>query len=152
MSQSIIKSEKSDHSLLYHEFRWAVAWGWSIIGFFSIISAFTSQEEVSLWQINYSISLLVAILSSFYFHRKFNTALSYVPVPLVLWFSPFFITDPDQKPWISIGFIAGFNIELSTFYCGRKFGYFKRCQQLAKCFVHKRCFGKYYDRTTDKFQ
>ena len=110
MSQAIINSEKPDHSLLYHEFRWAIAWGWSIIGFFSIISAFTSQEEISLWQINYSISLLVAILSSFYFHRKFNTALSYVPVPLVLWFSPFFITDPDQKPWISIGFIAAATI------------------------------------------
>lgn len=106
MNQARIQSDKPDHSLLYHEFRWAVAWGWSIIGFLSIISALTSQDQISTWQKNYSIAVLVAILISIYFHRSFNSALSYAPVPLTLWFSPFFLTDPNQKPWISIGFIA----------------------------------------------
>lgn len=106
MSSAITKSEKPDHSLLYHEFRWAIAWGWSVIGIFSIIAALTSQDQISQWQINYSLVVGTGILLSIYFHRRFNSALSYAPVPLILWFAPFFISDPDQRPWISIGFIA----------------------------------------------
>lgn len=106
MSQDISKSESPDHSLLYHEFKWAIAWGWGIIGFFSIISALTSQDQLNSWQIIYSISLVITILISIFFHRTFNSTLSYAPVPLFLWFSPFFLTDSNQKPWISIGFIC----------------------------------------------
>ena len=106
MSQAITKPESPDHSLLHHEFRWAIAWGWSIIGFFSIISALTSQEKINDWQIYYSVILTITILISIYFHRIFNTAISYAPIPVVLWLSPFFLNDPNQKSWISIGFLA----------------------------------------------
>jgi len=106
MSSAITKPEKPDHSLLYHEFRWAIAWGWSIIGIFTIISALASQDQISQWQINYCLVVAAGVLLSIYFHRRYNSALSYAPVPLILWFSPFFVSDSDQKPWISIGFIA----------------------------------------------
>ena len=106
MSQTITKSDSPDHSLLYHEFRWAIAWGWSTIGIFSILSALTSQNQISPWQIYFSIALALTLLLSFLLHRKFNSALSYVPVPFFLWFSPFFMTNANQKPWVSIGLIT----------------------------------------------
>ena len=51
MSTNTLVVDNRDHTLLDFEFRKAIAWGWSILGVFSIISALTSQPNIQSWQI-----------------------------------------------------------------------------------------------------
>jgi len=98
--------ENRDHALLDFEFRKAIAWGWSILGVFSIISALTSQPNIQSWQIYYSASVLASMFLAYILDYKFQSAIVYTPILLVQWFSPFFLTDRSQNSWISIGLLA----------------------------------------------
>ena len=106
MSTNTLIVENRDHALLDFEFRKAVAWGWSILGVFSIISALTSQPNIQSWQIYYSASVLASMLLAYILDYKFQTAIVYAPILLVQWFSPFFLSDRSQNSWISIGLLA----------------------------------------------
>jgi hypothetical protein len=106
MSTNSIVEEKRDHTLLHFEFRRAIAWGWSLLGALSIISALTSQSKISNWQINFSLAVLASMLFAYILDIKFQSAIVYALIPLVLWFSPFFLSDETQQPWISIGLIS----------------------------------------------
>ncbi len=106
MSANSLVEEKRDHSLLHFEFRRAIAWGWSILGALSIISALVSQSTIQSWQIYYSIAVLVSMVLAYLLDYLFKSALVYSPILLVLWFSPLFLRDQSQEPWISIGLIA----------------------------------------------
>lgn len=97
---------EEENSILYLEFRKAMSWGWNIIASLAIISALVSQSTIKSWQINYAISLSIIVLISNLLDRRYQSALFYAPVLLFMFFSPLFLNDPDQKPWISIGFIA----------------------------------------------
>ena len=106
MSANSLVEEKRDHSLLQFEFRRAIAWGWSILGALSIISALVSQSTIKSWQIYYSIAVLAAMVLAYLLDYLFQSALVYSPILLVLWFSPLFLSDQSQEPWISIGLIS----------------------------------------------
>jgi hypothetical protein len=106
MSANSLVEEKRDHSLLHFEFRRAIAWGWSILGALSIISALVSQSTIQSWQIYFSIAVLAAMVLAYLLDYLFKSALVYSPILLVLWFSPLFLRDQSQEPWISIGLIA----------------------------------------------
>jgi hypothetical protein len=98
--------ENRDHTLLDFEFRKAIAWGWSILGVISIISALTSQPDIRIWQINYCVAVLASMFLAYILDYKFQSAIVYTPILLVQWFSPFFLTDRSQSSWISIGLLA----------------------------------------------
>ena len=106
MSTNTLIVENRDHALLDFEFRKAIAWGWSILGVFSIISALTSQPNIQSWQIYYSASVLASMFLAYILDYKFQSAIVYTPILLVQWFSPFFLTDRSQNSWISIGLLA----------------------------------------------
>jgi hypothetical protein len=106
MSTNTLIVENRDHALLDFEFRKAIAWGWSILGVFSIISALTSQPNIQGWQIYYSASVLASMFLAYILDYKFQSAIVYTPILLVQWFSPFFLTDRSQNSWISIGLLA----------------------------------------------
>ena len=106
MSTNTLIVENRDHALLDFEFRKAIAWGWSILGVFSIISALTSQPNIQIWQIYYSASVLASMLLAYILDYKFQSAIVYTPILLVQWFSPFFLSDRSQNSWISIGLLA----------------------------------------------
>ena len=106
MSTNTLIVENRDHALLDFEFRKAIAWGWSILGVFSIISALTSQPNIQSWQIYYSASVLASMLLAYILDYKFQSAIVYTPILLVQWFSPFFLSDRSQNSWISIGLLA----------------------------------------------
>jgi len=106
MSANSIVEEKRDHSLLHFEFRRAIAWGWSILGALSIISALVSQSTIKSWQIYYSLAVVTAMVLAYLLDYLFQSALVYSPILLVLWFSPLFLGDQSQEPWISIGLIS----------------------------------------------
>jgi hypothetical protein len=106
MNANAMSTEYRDHSLLNFEFRKAIAWGWSILGIFSIISALTSQSKINDWQVYYSVTVLASMLLAYLLDFKFHSAIVYAPILLVQWFSPFFLTDRSQNSWISIGLIA----------------------------------------------
>jgi hypothetical protein len=101
-----MRVDSRDHSLLNFEFRKAIAWGWSILGILSIISALTSQPNIQSWQIYYSASVLASMLLAYILDYKYQSAIVYTPILLVQWFSPFFLTDRSQNSWISIGLLA----------------------------------------------
>jgi len=98
--------EQRDETILNFEFRKAIAWGWSILGIFSIISALTSQSTIESWQIYYSAAVFASMLLSYLLDFKYQSAIVYAPIPLVQLFAPFFLTDESQIPWISIGLIV----------------------------------------------
>jgi hypothetical protein len=106
MSTNTLVVDNRDHTLLDFEFRKAIAWGWSILGVFSIISALTSQSNIQSWQIYFSAAVLASMFLAYILDYKFQTAIVYVPIILVQWFSPFFLTDRSQNSWISIGLLA----------------------------------------------
>jgi hypothetical protein len=106
MSTNALIVENRDHALLDFEFRKAIAWGWSILGVISIISALTSQPNIQSWQIYYSASVLASMFLAYILDYKFQSAIVYTPILLVQWFSPFFLTDQSQNSWISIGLLA----------------------------------------------
>ena len=106
MNANAMSAEYRDHSLLNFEFRKAIAWGWSILGIFSIISALTSQSKINDWQVYYSVTVLASMLLAYLLDFKFHSAIVYAPILLVQWFSPFFLTDRSQNSWISIGLLA----------------------------------------------
>jgi hypothetical protein len=101
-----MRVDSRDHSLLNFEFRKAIAWGWSILGILSIISALTSQPNIQGWQIYYSASVLASMLLAYILDYKYQSAIVYAPILLVQWFSPFYLTDRSQNSWISIGLLA----------------------------------------------
>jgi hypothetical protein len=102
---TLIDQDK-ENSVLYLEFRKAIGWGWTIIGGLSIISALTSQPSIKNWQIIYSLILLLLIIAANLLDRLFQNAMFFAPILIYMFFAPFFLKDPNQKPWISIGFIA----------------------------------------------
>jgi hypothetical protein len=102
---TLIDQDK-ENSVLYLEFRKAIGWGWTIIGGLSIFAALTSQPSIKSWQVIYSVILLALIVASNVLDRLYESALFYSPVLLYLFSAPFFLKDPNQKPWISVGFIA----------------------------------------------
>jgi hypothetical protein len=106
MSTNTLVVDNRDHTLLDFEFRKAIAWGWSILGVFSIISALTSQSNIQSWQIYFCAAVLASMFLAYILDYKFQTAVVYVPIILVQWFSPFFLTDRSQNSWISIGLLA----------------------------------------------
>jgi hypothetical protein len=106
MSATGVAEEQRDHSLLHFEFRRAIAWGWSILGALSIISALVSQSTIKSWQIYYSLAVLGAMLIAYLLDYFFQSALVYSPILLVLWFAPLFLTDQSQEAWFSIGLIS----------------------------------------------
>ena len=106
MSAISIVEEKRDHSLLHFEFRRAIAWGWSILGALSIISALVSQSTIKSWQVYYSLAVVTAMVLAYLLDYLFQSALVYSPILLVLWFSPLFLSDQSQESWISIGLIS----------------------------------------------
>jgi hypothetical protein len=106
MSTNAVIEEKRDNALLHFEFRRAIAWGWSILGGLSIISALVSQDTFKSWQFYFSLTVLAAMVLGYILDYKYQSALVYSPILLVLWFAPFFLTDKTQEPWISIGLIS----------------------------------------------
>jgi len=102
---TLIDQDK-ENSVLYLEFRKAIAWGWTIIGGLSIISALTSQPSIKNWQIIYSLILLLLIIAANLLDRLFQNAMFFAPILIYMFFAPFFLKDSEQKPWISIGLIA----------------------------------------------